>query len=468
MPLIKTVSGVRGIVDSAGGAEVTLTPQIAADMGRAFATYLRRTLQTPAGAALRLVGARDGRPGGQALLDSFASGAWQAGAEVVPLGIVTTPGTALAATEWRDELGICGGVVITASHNPQQWNGIKFLLEDGRAPTAVEASAIFGLLDRADFDQVNESPPPPPRDVPDVHALHVGRTIDLVDRDAIRSRHFRVILDSINGAGATAGRLLLARLGCTVEVINADPELGFARTPEPTAENLRDFCRVVTSGDFDIGFAQDPDADRLAIVDEAGRYIGEEYTLALAAKHVFASRPGPAVANLSTSRMIDDLAAAAGGPCVVHRSAVGEANVVQAMQDVGAHIGGEGNGGVIDPRVVKVRDSLVGMALTLQLLAEDGRPVSQLVADIPRYSIIKDKLDVDHDRITRILEAVANEFSDARINDLDGVRIDWRGGWVHVRGSNTEPIVRIIAEAPDAGAAREIISDVRHVVERVE
>ncbi|MCP4247267.1 MAG: phosphoglucosamine mutase [bacterium] len=468
MPLIRSVSGVRGIVDAACGQPVTLNPEVAADLGRAFATFLRSQADAASGPARCALGALDGRPGGRVLLEAFSHGAAECGLGVVPLGIVTTPGTALAVCEYARTLGVCGGVVITASHNPQQWNGIKMLLTGGGAPSAEQAAIVFDIGDRGAFDRVDSGTSAPLPDIPDVHELHLTRVLALVRPDTIRARRFRVILDSINGAGTYAGRLLLERLGCKVTQINAEPETGFPRSPEPTESNLVDFCKMVAGGDFDVGFVQDPDADRLAVVDEAGRYIGEEYTLALAAKHVFATRPGPAVANLSTSRMIDDLAAATGGPCTVHRSAVGEANVVEVIRRVGAHLGGEGNGGVIDPRVVHVRDSLVGMALVLQLLADEAKPLSAVVADIPRYAIVKDKFEADSGRIARILAAVRDRFGDQRINDLDGLRIDWDDGWVHVRGSNTEPILRIIAEADAEASARALIDRVRQVADGVQ
>ena len=465
MPLIKSVSGVRGIVDPRCGQPVTLDAEVACDLGRAFATYLGRRQRSGTDTDPALLGSRDGRPGGERFLEAFARGAWECGARVIPLGIVTTPGTGLAVAENRQALGVCGGVVITASHNPQQWNGIKLLLDAGRAATADQARAIFDLFDRRDFDRINQGGPPPPPPVPDIHELHVSRVLEQVQPDAIRARPFHVALDSIHGAGARSGRMLLERLGCSVAAVNSEPDMPFGRNAEPTAGNLRDFCAFVADGEFDAAFAQDPDADRLAVVDETGRYIGEEYTLALAAKHVFATRPGPAVANLSTSRMIDDLATAAGGACVVHRSAVGEANVVETMSRVGAHLGGEGNGGVIDPRVVLIRDSLVAMAMVLQLMADEARPLSQIVDEIPRYTIVKEKFEADRGRVERILSAVGESFADQRINDLDGLRIDWDTGWVHVRGSNTEPVVRIIAESRDEPSARELVARIRSVTD---
>lgn len=465
MPLIKSVSGIRGIVDPDCGQEVTLTPEVAQDVGRALATYLHHIDAPTRHGARWLVAARDGRPGGHTLLDAFARGAWDCGGQVINLGITTTPTAGFAVDQFAETFGVVAGVVITASHNPQQWNGIKLLLEGGRAPTADEADRIFGLLDDRAFVPVNIGNPPVTEAPPDAGDLHVQRVVEQVDRKRIADRPWRVVLDSVNGAGVRPGRMVLEALGCHVGHLNDQPEAGFGRNPEPTAENLKEFAQAVVEHAADVGFAQDPDADRLAVVDETGRYIGEEYTLALCAKHAFATRPGPAVTNLSTSRMIDDLAAAAGPPCVVHRSAVGEANVVQMMKEVEAVIGGEGNGGVIDPRVVYVRDSISSMATILQLMTDEGRQLSQIVDALPRYSIVKHKLAMDRPAIDKSLHAVRQAFGNQRINDIDGLRIDWPEGWVHVRASNTEPIMRIIAEAADESAAQGLVQRVRQVIQ---
>ncbi|MEP0841952.1 MAG: phosphoglucosamine mutase, partial [Phycisphaerae bacterium] len=338
---------------------------------------------------------------------------------------------------------------------------IKFLTSEGLAPPPAEAAKLFDLYHRkafvlADVERVG-------RLVADstAAATHVDAALGIVDAARIASRRYRVVLDSVNGAGGGEGRMLLERLGCEVMHVNAEPSGRFAHTPEPLAENLTQLCAEVKRTGASVGFAQDPDADRLAVVDETGRYIGEEYTLALCAKYLFAARPGPAAANLSTSRMIDDLAAQAGGPCRVFRSAVGEANVVETMKANGCVFGGEGNGGIIDPRVVPVRDSLAAMSLILQLMADAGRPLSGLVAEIPAYVMIKQKAECSKERIAQVLAAVRTKFAHERINDLDGVRIDWPDGWVHVRGSNTEPIIRLIAEAPTVQRAEDLIAAVR-------
>jgi phosphomannomutase len=353
-------------------------------------------------------------------------------------------------------------VVITASHNPAEWNGVKFLTREGRAPAKAEAEAIFRIFDQGDYhnDPLRQRTSPMKLD-PHVH--HVDAVLELVNAERIRRRGFSVVLDSINGAGAKVGRMLLDRLGCTVHHLNAEPAATFAHAPEPIAENLTDLCGEVRAAGADIGFAQDPDADRVAIVDEAGRYIGEEYSLALAARQAFRDTPGPAATNLSTSRLLDDVAAAAGEGCSVHRTPVGEANVVDGMKAHDCVIGGEGNGGVIHPKVVHVRDSLVGIALVLDLLAAEQRPLSEVVGELPAYAMIKEKVTCERERIDRVLATVRQAFAGAKINDSDGVRVDWpaEGKWVHIRASNTEPIMRLIVEARDAASAENLMGEVR-------
>ncbi len=448
MSLMISISGVRGVIGQ------TMTPRLAAEMGCAYGTLL---------AGQTVVVARDSRPSGPMIQQAVLSGLLATGCRVVDLGIVSTPGAALMIRR----LHAAGGVVITASHNPLKWNGIKFLTDEGLAPPAERARQIIDLYESKEFRLA---------DIDHIHKVqtdastvdvHVGATLGVVQADRIRQRRLRVVLDSVNGAGGREGRALLEYLGCDLLHVNPDPHGRFAHPPEPIAENLTQLCEAVTTEKADVGFAQDPDADRCAIVDEQGRYIGEEYTLALAARHYFRTLPGPAAVNLSTSRMIDDLAAAAGPPCAVYRAPVGEANVVDVMKKRGCVFGGEGNGGVIDPRVVPVRDSLVSMAVVLQLLAESGKRLSELVAEIPRYTMIKRKFDCPPDRVARILQAVRQRFANERLDDADGLRIDWPDGWVHIRGSNTEPIYRVIAEARTEARAGELIAAVQAVAEGV-
>ncbi|MCK4659786.1 MAG: phosphoglucosamine mutase [Phycisphaerae bacterium] len=448
MSLMISVSGIRGIVGQ------TMTPQLAVDIGCAFAAYVHSG---------SVVLACDSRPSGPMIRAAVLAGLLSGGCKVVDLGIVSTPGAALMV----NELGAGGGIVITASHNPTSWNGIKFLTRHGTAPPKDQADDIIALYRSRNFAPVSVEKVGSFTCDDSTHRRHVDKVLGIIDAQAVAKKRFRVVLDSVCGAGGAGGRMLLEALGCEVTYLHEEPSGRFPHPPEPLAENLGELCEAVSDSKADVGFAQDPDADRLAIVDETGCYIGEEYTLALAARQTFGRRPGSAVANLSTSRMIDAVAQRAGGTCVVHRSAVGEANVVEAMKRHNCVIGGEGNGGVIDPRVVYVRDSLVAMALALQLMADEGSPLSRIVSEIPRYHMVKQKFTCDRERINAVLAAVKKEFADEKLNDADGVRIDWPMGWVHVRGSNTEPIMRVIAEADSPAATEEIIGRIRGLVDRV-
>ncbi len=304
----------------------------------------------------------------------------------------------------------------------------------------------------------------PPAKNSETHALHVKRVLDHVDVLGISTKRYKVVLDSVNGAGCVVTATLLNKLGCQVVHLNATPNGQFPHEPEPTEKNLTGLADEVRRQKAAVGFAQDPDADRLAVVDENGKYIGEEYSLALAAKLILSRRPGTAVTNLSTSRMLDDIAKQHNGRVI--RTPVGEANVIATMMKEGAVIGGEGNGGVIDPRIVGGRDSLVGIAYVLQLMADTGKTVSQIVADIPRYEIVKTKFPCRREDAERAVAAVKQAFANEKVDTQDGIRIDWPDAWVHARASNTEPIMRIIAEAPDRATAEKKIADVQAVVDR--
>ena len=449
------VSGMRGTV---GG---TLTPPVISRMAAAFAVYLRQNVAPANGTHLRVVFGRDSRPSGAWVRDAAASALTASGVEVIDLDIVTTPGVAMMVKH----LNADAGVIATASHNPIQWNGLKFLNAQATALPPEQAERIKALYDAGATDWVRVEKLAQPRRNTETHALHVKRVLEYVDVLGISSKRFKVVLDSVNGAGCVTGATLLSKLGCQLIHLNATPDGQFPHEPEPTAANLTQLAGEVKRQRAAVGFAQDPDADRLAIVDENGTYIGEEYSLALAARLILAKKPGVTAANLSTSRMLDDIAAKYGGR--VARTPVGEANVVQAMLRDGAIIGGEGNGGVIDTRIVPGRDSLVGMAYVLQLMAETGKTMSQLVAELPRYEIVKTKFECRREDANRAVEAIKLEFAHERVDVQDGIRIDWENSWVHARPSNTEPIMRIIAEAPDRAAAEARIAAVRAVVDRV-
>ncbi|RJP30949.1 MAG: phosphoglucosamine mutase [Phycisphaerales bacterium] len=446
MSLMKGVSGIRGVVGQ------TLTEELAVNAGRAFAAYL--------GGRGKVVIGRDSRESGPLFQAAVMKGLTTGGIDVVDLGLATTPTVGVMVTE----LAADGGVVITASHNPIEYNGIKFLTRRGAAPDAATAQAILALLDDAPAQPPVEGRVGTitPRDGADEH--HVARVLDTVELPAIREKRFRVFLDSVNGVGGHVGRALLDALGCHVQHQNAEPTGAFPRSPEPTQENLVAVSRKVGEAGVAVGFVQDPDADRLAIIDENGRYIGEEYTLALAARRIVSLNPGPIVVNLSTSRMVDDIAAARAGVRVV-RTPVGEANVVSKMAQVDAVVGGEGNGGVIDPRVGAVRDSLVAMALTLDLMAAECRPLSAVVDEMPRYVMVKQKIACDRDRIAAVIDAVRRGFADQDCTDVDGIRVDWPDRWIHVRASNTEPILRVIAEAGELSEAEALVARVRSLLD---
>lgn len=454
-PLMLSISGLRGIIGA------SLTPTVAARYGSAIGQWLKAT-RTDRKAPHVVIG-RDSRPSGQMIELAATAGLVAVGCRVTNLGIATTPGVAVMVDHHRAD----GGVIITASHNPIQWNGLKTLRHDGVAPPPHEAQAIIDAFRRDAYDFVAPMDLQPSDRDDEVIGVHVDRVLRVtqVDVDAIRRRKLKVVVDSVHGAGGPEAKELLSRLGVELVHLWGEPTGIFPHTPEPLKENLTALAQAVREHGADAGFAQDPDADRLAVVDNTGTYIGEEYTLALAALHAL-SRPqrksGSAavlVANLSTSRMIDDIAAR--HSATVMRSPVGEANVAELMRRHNALLGGEGNGGVIWPGVSFVRDSLVGIAFVLELLAGSDRKLDQIAASIPAYAIVKEKYPVDPAVVARLKDALATGFPGQRLDTQDGVRIDWPDRWVHVRPSNTEPILRIIAEARDEAAARELIERAR-------
>jgi phosphomannomutase len=441
-PII-SVSGLRGIVGR------SLTAEIAFRYARAFAATL------PPGPVLVT---RDGRANGPELVGPIVAGlAKDRGRRVLDGGISATPTTGVLVRQHN----CAGGVQISASHNPAEYNGMKLFSGEGRVVPATAGEAV--LRHYRMQEQVRESnaegKAASREQVADTTSAHLALIEGCVDVGRIRSREFHVLLDANHGSGSVLGRALLERLGCKLTILGGEPDGLFAHQPEPTAENLASVLERVTKSRADIGFCQDPDADRLAIIDENGRYIGEEFTLALCVDHVLQVTPGPVVTNCSTSRMTEDLAHKYGVP--FYRSAVGEANVVDAMLRYDAVIGGEGNGGAIDPRVVLVRDSFIGMAVVLDAMAKRDRRISELAAELPQYAIYKSKVTVAREAIPKALDALEHHFSDAKADRLDGLRLDWThadgsGSWLLVRASNTEPIVRIVAEAPTESEARRL------------
>ena len=478
-PLMLGVSGCRGIVGE------SLTPEVASRFAGAFGGWV---LQGRTGRT-RIVLARDGRAGGHVIHHAAIAGLCAAGCDVIDLGVEMTP----TAGVMVDELDADAGMVLTASHNPQEWNGLKCLVREpgargvsACAPDAGTADQIVARFREGPFTQSRWDGVGRVHLQRDAAALHVGRVLERFGQDllsAIEAMKPTVVLDSVNGAGIVAGRRLLERMGCRVVHLGNEDTGLFPHTPEPTRENLVGLCQAVREQGAIVGFAQDPDGDRLAIVDERGRYMGEEYTLVLAAREAIElgirqrERQSRAVAvNLSTSRMIDDVAAEYG--VRVERTRVGEANVVEAMKRGEMVIGGEGNGGVIWSSVTYVRDSLSAMALVLAAVVRTNRQLSTLAGSVPVYAIEKRKVAIaskaDAGPAGEKVAAWAAHDPQARVDTQDGVRVDWpdcphAGGgaaWVHVRASNTEPVMRLIAEARTAEGASTLLDETAGVIAR--
>jgi phosphomannomutase len=444
--LMVSISGLRGIVGR------TFTPAVVARYAGAFAEHLIATRTDKPSVVIGC----DGRPSGSQMQAAAAAALERAGCTVHCLGVATTPGVAIMVQHFQAD----GGIVITASHNPQQWNGLKLLRHDSIAPPPDEARAI---IER--FESAADPPAGPVPHVDEDHSIierHTDLIVAHIDVEAIRARRPKVVLDSVCGAGGPETAQLLNHLGVELIHLHGEPTGQFPHTPEPTEQNLVSLCEAVREHGADLGLAQDPDADRLALVDELGRYIGEEYTLVLCARRLLARTPGPVATNLSTSRMIDDVAAEFG--CTVYRTPVGEANVAGRMKDVGAVIGGEGNGGIIWPVISYIRDSLCGAALVLEALSLDGRSLSEQVGQIRPYVILKQKMPIAEGLAEKAFDRIAELWPDGKADRQDGLRIDLPDGWVHVRPSNTEPILRIIVEAQGAVRAQALMTEAEAAV----
>jgi len=443
---MRSVSGVRGIA----GADLTT------DVVRRYAAAYGAFVRARGGRRVGL--GRDSRASGPAFYAAAADALVAAGVEVVELGMVSTPTVQLAV----EDLPLDGGIVVTASHNPIEWNALKFVGAGGRFLTRPDADALFALADGAG---VGPDGPAGRRSRDDgAVGRHLDRVLGLpwLDLVAIRSRRFRVALDCVRGAGATIMPALFEALGCEVRAINLEPDGAFPHEPEPIPEHLGELSALVRASGADLGIAVDPDVDRLAIVDESGRPIGEDYTLAFAVRAVPPQLRGPVVTNLSTSLVVDDAAKMSG--LAVERAPVGEANVVERMMARGAVIGGEGNGGVILPAVHLGRDAPVAAALALATLARTGLSVSAIVNGGPRYVIVKAKLGRPAGSLDAVYAALRRRWSDASADVQDGLRLAWGDRWIHVRPSGTEPVVRVIAEAPTDADAQGLVEDGRRAL----
>ena len=457
MSLIKSISGIRGTIGGAAGDG--LTPLDIVKFTSAYATFIRRTTTKTSNV---IVVGRDARLSGQMVDDVVVGTLTGMGFDVVNIGLATTPTTEIAVVGEN----ACGGIIITASHNPKQWNALKLLNEDGELLNDARGKEVLAIAEREDFDYA------------EVDALgkeyinntYMQRHIDsvlklkLVDVDAIRKANFTVAVDAVNSIGGVVIPALLKRLGVkNVIELYCEPTGKFGHTPEPIPENLTDIASLMAEGKADVGFVVDPDVDRLAIIMENGEFFVEEYTLVSIADYVLSQTPGATVSNLSSSRALRDVTVAHG--CSYTAAAVGEVNVVTEMKRTGAVIGGEGNGGVIYPESHYGRDALVGVALFLTLLAKSGKKVSELKKGYPQYSIAKNKIQLTPDiDVDAILRAVKEHYSAEKITDIDGVKIDFADCWVHLRKSNTEPIIRIYSEASTMEKAESLAADMKKVI----
>ncbi|WP_339727959.1 phosphoglucosamine mutase [uncultured Gimesia sp.] len=440
---ILSISGLRGVVGNG------LTPDYLTRFAAAVGTIANKGT---------IVLSRDGRSTGEMVRHAVIAGLISTGCRVVDAGIATTPTCGVLVTH----LKAAGGIQITASHNPIPWNGLKPFSAEGSVFNQEQGEQLLDVLNNETFNYVPWDELGHLEVYENAAGPHIVRVLELVDVDQIRQRKFKVVLDCNRGSGGVATPQFLEALGCEVIVLGGTADGQFEHTPEPLKENLTSLSEAVVKHKADAGFAQDPDADRLAIVDETGRYIGEELTLALGADYVLARTPGPIVVNGSTSRVTADIAAKYN--CPFFRSYVGEAHVCAKMKQETAIIGGEGNGGVIDPKVGYVRDSYVSMAYVLAGLAASGQTLSAWADSLPQYSIVKNKITCPREQVDSACKALEAHFDSATASTGDGLRLDWDDRWVQVRASNTEPIIRVIAEAPQQTEAEALCNTAMEIV----
>jgi len=440
IPTLKiSISGVRGVIGE------SLTPSLLTRFAQAFGTYV--------GARTIVIG-RDPRTSGEMVKQAVIAGLLSSGCRILDIGMCPVPTIQLLVRHHDAH----GGIAITASHNPAEWNALKFIGHGGFFLNQGEARELLDIYHQGEYTRVGGAEMREVAEVSGASDLHIQAIMESLGPLPTCGKKLRVVLDACNGAGSIVGPRLLEALGAEVLTINATPNGSFPRPAEPLPENLGDLCAAVKAQRADIGFAQDMDADRLAIVSEEGAAIGEEYTLLLAALNVLGKHPGPVVANLSSTSALREVVNSFG--CQLFLSKIGEVNVTEEMQKQGAVIGGEGNGGVIYPRLNFARDSLVGMALVLHLLAETGQTITELVNGLPRFAMIKEKLVCPSDKISAVLRMLRHEYATFPMDLRDGVKVSLPNGWFLVRGSNTEPIIRVISEAEREADARTIIDRV--------
>ncbi len=441
IPTLKiSISGVRGVVGD------SLTPDLLTRFSQAFGTYI---------GSGRVVVGRDTRTSGEMVRQAVVSGLLSSGCRIVDAGVCPTP-----TVQWLvRKLRAAGGIAITASHNPPEWNALKFVGPDALFLSGARGRELLDIYHQGEYTKARSQRIRTVEALTDALDQHLAAVLEAVGPLPAGGRRLKVVLDACNGAGAIVGPRLLEALGAEVVGIHTTPDGRFPRPAEPTPENLTALCAAVREHGADIGFAQDMDADRLAIVSERGEPIGEERTLLLAAEHVLGRTPGPVVANLATTHALELVAARYG--CAVYRTPVGEANVTEGMLRHRAVIGGEGNGGVIYPRINFARDSLVGMGLILHRLAESGQTVSGLVAALPRLEIVKMQFPFPSQRLGEVFRKARREFADHPMDLRDGVKVTLPDAWFLLRGSNTEPVMRVVAEAATEDAARSLALRIR-------
>ena len=448
MTLIKSISGIRGTIGGEMGEN--LTP---IDIVKFTVAYTRFIASKNEAKKLRIVVGRDARISGEMVNDIIEGTLLGCGADVINVGLCTTPGTEMAVITHKAD----GGIIITASHNPKQWNALKLLNEKGEFLNAEEGKQVLALAEAEDFifPTVDNIGKVISRE--DFNPTHIDQVLalKLVDVEKVKARKFKVVVDAVNSIGGVVIPALLEKLGCEVVKLNCEPTGHFAHNPEPLAENLTEISKVIVEVGADLGVVVDPDVDRLALVNEDGTMFGEEYTLVAVADYILSQGVGNTCSNLSSSRALCDVTVAHGGKYAA--SAVGEVNVVTKMKETGAVIGGEGNGGVIYPELHYGRDALVGVALFLTYLAEMNCTMTQLRLRYPAYFASKNKIELTPAiDVDKILATIKERYAHERVNDIDGVKIDFLPYWVHLRKSNTEPIIRIYTEAKTQEKADEV------------
>lgn len=448
MTLIKSISGIRGTIGGKPGD--TLNPLDIVKFTSAYATFIRRSGKSKSNT---IVVGRDGRISGDMVRNIVCGTLMGIGYDVVNIGMATTPTTELAVAMEQ----AAGGIIITASHNPRQWNALKLLNEKGEFLTAADGEEVLAVAEREDFEYASVDNLGKYTEDNSFNQRHIDSVLNLklVDREAIKNAHFKVLVDAVNSVGGIIMPQFLDALGVEYKILNGEPTGDFAHNPEPLAKNLGEIMGEMAKGGYDLGIVVDPDVDRLVFISENGEMFGEEYTLVSVADYVLSKTPGNTVSNLSSTRALRDVTERHGGKYTA--AAVGEVNVTTQMKNVNAVIGGEGNGGVIYPESHYGRDALVGVALFLSHLAHKGCTASELKASYPEYFMVKNRIDLTPTAdIDAILAKVKEVYSNEEIIDIDGVKINFANSWVHLRKSNTEPIIRVYSEASTLQEAEEL------------